>query len=357
MFSIRSLARSVSGLAVLALLAGMPVPPAARAAEPDRFLGLIEPVSATKPLRIGVSVVHLQDDYWKGMAYGIADEARRSGVEVVQISVAGAYGNVTQQFGQLQTMKTRGVDVMVVGPAAYDGYNPILTAMQKAGIMVIAAGIPVNSKSVDFGVVMDDTSIGADLGAFICEKKGSGPAKALSIPGPAGAEWAHMRAAGFKAAAEKCEGLTVVEGPVGGAIDISYALGLASDMLEKNPDAKFFFTPQITLGMGVIQAAKQRQADVGVVSSTVVKEIFPLLESGDLLGEATEPSILMGRMMVQYAIRKAQGLPLPNLVQGEKDPYPSLVVRQQILTKDNAPGYPYALTDIPPADWSISAVQ
>ena len=48
----------------------------ARADEADRFLGVVDkPVKDTgTPIRYGVTLVHLQDDYWKGMAYGIVDE-------------------------------------------------------------------------------------------------------------------------------------------------------------------------------------------------------------------------------------------------------------------------------------------
>lgn len=340
--------------ATLAALCGALLATSVRADEPDRFLGLLKPVVATKPLTFGVTVVHLQDDYWKGMVYGIADEARRTGTKVVQVGVAGAYGNVAQQFSQIQTMESKGADVIVVGPAAYDGYDPILQAAKKQGKMVVAAGIPLNSSAIDFGVVQDDTSIGRGLGEFICKDKGDAPATVLSIPGPAGAEWAHLRAAGLKEAAAKCKGLTVIEGPVGGAISISYGLSQASDMLQRNPEAKYFFTPQISLGMGAAQAVKQKHLPTKVVSSTVVKEIFPMLQDGSLSGVSTEPSILLGRLVVQYAIRKNEGMPLPNLKTGIKGmPYPALVVPQQVLTKATAPSYPYQLTDIPPADWTI----
>jgi ribose transport system substrate-binding protein len=352
-----SAARGLSLVAAAGLALQMAWASPARADEPDRFLGLITPVTATKPLKLGVTVVHLQDDYWKGMAYGITDEAKRSGLQIVQVGVAGAYGNVSQQFAQIQTMKTKGIDVLILGPSAYDGFDPILTSLKKSGIMVIAGGIPVNSKSVDFGVVQDDTLIGKGLGDFLCQRKGTGPAKVLSIPGPAGAEWAHLRNKGLHEAAAACPGMTVVDGPVGGAIDIGYALGQASDLIQKNPDAKFFFTPEAALGMGAVQAVKQHHANIGVVTSTVVKEVFPMLANGDLLGDSTEPSILMGRLMVQYAIRKAEGLPLPNLSQVASSPYPTLIVPAQILTKETAPSYPYLVTDVPPKDWSIQAFQ
>src|SRR5690606_17890460 len=72
----------------------------------DRLLGLLEPIQATKPLTFGVTVVHLMDNFYTGIAYGIMDEAKRSGVEVAQVSVAGGYGNVQEQFAQLQAFKS-----------------------------------------------------------------------------------------------------------------------------------------------------------------------------------------------------------------------------------------------------------
>ncbi|WP_162619597.1 substrate-binding domain-containing protein, partial [Salinicola peritrichatus] len=151
--------------------------------------------------------------------------------------------------------------------------------------------------------------------------------KVLSIPGPAGGEWAHLREEGLKEAVADCPGLNLVEGPVGGAVSISYGLSQASDLLQRNPDAKFIFTPQVSLGMGAAQAVKQRHLDVGVVTSTLVKKSFPLLEDGSLLANSTEPSILMGRLIVQYTIRKAEGLPMPNLQQTKSAPYPTLIVK------------------------------
>jgi ribose transport system substrate-binding protein len=65
-------------------------------AEPHRLIGLVAPLVAQKPLRIGVTLVHLNDDFWKGVAYGTVDEAKRSNIEVVRVSVAGAYGNTRE---------------------------------------------------------------------------------------------------------------------------------------------------------------------------------------------------------------------------------------------------------------------
>ncbi len=61
----------------------------------------------------------------------------------MQISTAGGRSNVTQQFARIQAMKTLGLDVAVIGPAAYDD-NSILSGAKQDGNIVFTAGIPVN---------------------------------------------------------------------------------------------------------------------------------------------------------------------------------------------------------------------
>ena len=324
--------------------------------EPDRLRHIIEPVVATKPLKIGVTLVHLHDDFWKGIAYGIVDEAKRSHVQVLQTSVAGGYGNVKEQFAQLETLKSLGADVVVIGAAAFDGYNAILRNLKSSGIKVVAAGIPVNSAAVAFGVGQDDKAIGAALEDVVCKGKGSSPASVIAIPGPAGAEWAHLRHVGFQEEAKKCPNLKVIDGAVGGGLGIEQGLSQASDLLLKNPDAGFIYTPEISLGMGAVQAAKQLNKPTKVVSSSVVREAIPMLKDGRLLAVCSEAGIIMGRLIVQYAIRENEGLPTPNLTKAGT-PYPALMVPITMITQANADTYPFDLYELPPKDWSIQAMQ
>ncbi|MFA5957890.1 substrate-binding domain-containing protein [Hyphomicrobium sp.] len=324
--------------------------------EPDRLRHIIEPVVATKPLKIGVTLVHLHDDFWKGIAYGIVDEAKRSHVQVLQVSVAGGYGNVKEQFAQLETLKSLGADVVVIGAAAFDGYNAILRNLKSSGIKVVAAGIPVNSAAVAFGVGQDDKAIGAALEDVVCKAKGPSGASVIAIPGPAGAEWAHLRHLGFQDEAKKCPNLKVIDGAVGGGLGIEQGLSQASDLLLKNPDAGFIYTPEISLGMGAVQAAKQLGKPTKVVSSSVVREAIPMLKDGRLLAICSEAGIIMGRLIVQYAIRENEGLPTPNLTR-DGTPYPALMVPITMITQANADTYPFELYELPPKDWSIQAMQ
>jgi ribose transport system substrate-binding protein len=343
---------------VAAVIAGVLCSSASAFAEEyDRLDGIVKPLIATKPLKLGVTLVHLNDDFWKGIAYGIIDEAKRSNVTVAQVSIAGAYGNVTQQFSQIETLKSLGVDYVVLGAAAYKGYDPQLKTLKDAGVGVIAAGIPVDSDKVIFGVTQDDSTIGAELADEICKANGTKPATVLTVPGPAGAEWVRLRHDGFTKKLATCSGLKLVDGAVGGALGLERGLSQASDLLQKHPDAKYIYTPEVSLGLGAVQAVRQAGSQAQVVSSSVVREAIPLVKSGKLLALGSEPGIVMGRLIVQYAIREHEKLPMTGDFKKDGTSYPAVYVPNTMITTKNVDTYPVDLYELPPKDWSLSAVQ
>jgi ribose transport system substrate-binding protein len=327
-------------------------------ADADRLVGLIPPMIATKPFKIGVTVVHLNDDFYKGIVYGIEDEAKRSNVQVVQVSVAGAYGNVREQFAQLDAFKTLGVDVAVLAPAAYDGYDPIIKSLKMSGIKVASVGIPVNSKNVDFGILQDDSAIGRVLADDVCNS-GPGVKTVATVPGPAGAEWVRLRYVGFTDEAKKCPTMKVLPGAFGGALGLQEGLAQTSDLLLRNPDINFVYTPEVSLGMGAAQAIRQQNRKAQVVTSSMVREAAPMIKDGRFLAVVSEPGIIMGRMIVQYAIRAEAGQPLPNLVPPSQGglAYPHYNVPSTLITKSNLDTHSFETYEIPPKGWQMPAVQ
>ena len=324
-------------------------------ADQDRLIGLVEPLTAQKPIKIGVTLVHLNDDFWKGIAYGIVDEAKRSNVKVVQISVAGAYGNVREQFAQLNTLKTLGVDYIALGAASFNGYDPVIKQIRNAGIKLLAAGIPVNSPNIAFGVTQDDSAIGKALADAICKKSRQG--KVITVPGPPGAEWVRLRYVGFMDELKKCEGLTAYPGAFVGSLGLQEGLAQTSDLLLKHPDANFVYTPEISLGMGAAQAIRQMKRHAQVVSSSMVKEAVPMLNDGRLLAVVSEPGILMGRLIVQYAIRDKEARPLPHLLTDRGTPYPIVLTPPTLITPENVKTFRLEIFEIPPADFRIEVMQ
>ena len=324
-------------------------------AEADRLAGLAPPLVAQKRLRIGLALVHLNDEFWKGIAYGIVDEAKRSNVQVVRIMVAGGYGNTREQFSQLSTLQSLGVDYVALGAASFDGYEPVIAALKKSGLKVIAAGIPVNSTSIAFGVTQDDAAIGRIMAQAVCAVNPA--AKIVSIPGPPGAEWARLRYEGFIEETKLCPKATFYPGAFKGAIDLQQGLSQAADLLQKHPDADVVYTPQMTLGMGAVQAVRQASRHAQVVSSAMIRAAVPLVADGRFLAVVSEPGILMGRLIVQCAIRDAEHQAQPTMVRPQGAPYPTLLTPSTLVTAQNATSFPLGMYEIPPADFKLDAVQ
>jgi ribose transport system substrate-binding protein len=352
---LKSVWRSVGRRSAHAGILGLSLCAGSVHAESDRLVGLVAPLVAQKPLKIGVTLVHLNDTFWKGVAYGIVDEAKRSNVQVLRVSVAGAYGNTREQFAQLNTLKTLGVDYVALGAASFDGYEPVIRELKAAGIKVIAAAIPVNSASVIFGVTQDDALIGKVLADAICSKNAD--AKIVAVPGPAGAEWARLRYVGFTDELKHCPRAIAYSGAFRGSVDLQEGLSQTADLLLKHPEADFVYTPEMSLGMGAVQAGRQLGRHVQVVSSAMVKAAVPMLVDGRLLAVVSEPAIIMGRLIVQYAIRDAEKKPVPNLVQPKGSAYPYFLTPPTLITVANAASFPLDVYEIPPPDFKLDAVQ
>src|SRR5690606_37062792 len=224
-----------------------------------------------------------------------------------------------------------------------------------SGIKTLAVGIPVNSPNVAFGVGQDEGAIGMELAKAICEKQPN--STTLTIPGPAGAEWARLRYVAFQEQAKKCKGMKVLPGSFGGGVDLSYGMSQASDLLLRTPDANFIYTPVIPLGMGAVQAVRQQRKDVQVVSSAIVREAIPMIEDGRFLAVTSEPGILMGRLLVQYAIRDHEGKPMEGLKRDDALPYPYVLTPPVTITPQNVKTFPFEAYELPPKGWNITAMQ
>jgi ABC-type sugar transport system substrate-binding protein len=213
----------------------------------------------------------------------------------------------------------------------------------------------VNSASIVFGVTQDDALIGRQLAQAICSKNAA--AKIVAIPGPAGAEWARLRYVGFMDQVKHCPGTLVFPGAFRGSVDLQEGLTQTADLLQKHPEAEFVYTPQMSLGMGAVQAGRQLGRHVQVVSSAMIGAAVPMLVDGRMLAVVSEPAIIMGRLIVQYAIRDAEQKDKPNFIQPTGAPYPYLLAPATLITSVNAARFPLSVYEIPPSDFQLDAIQ
>jgi ribose transport system substrate-binding protein len=89
----------------------------------------------------------------------------------------------------------------------------------------------------------------------------------------------------------------------------------------------------------------------------MVRAAVPMLEDGRFLAIVSEPGIIMGRMIVQCAIRDAEQKALPSVVRPSGAPYPYVLVPPTLITAQNVGTFPLGVYEIPPADFKLDSLQ
>ena len=318
----------------------------------DRLLGMVEPVMAKKPYRIALASTDMNADFWLGLAYGVVDEATRSGAQMVRVASAGGFGKVAEQVGQLEQLGTLDIDAVVLAPAAFAGYDRAIERLVNKGTKVISID-PMESSKVTFGVIQDDTRIGRTLGDFACHEKPN--ATVITLPGPAGSEWNAHRFTGFKEEAAKCN-LNLVGKTFEGNIDIEDGQRQAADQLLKHPDADYIYAVAGIFSVGVAQEVKRMHSKAKVITGTFTRRTPEFLKDGTMAVVISEPPIVLGRGAVQYALRILNGDPLPNVVK-DNLPFPVAIVPNKSITPADIDSYDLEAYDLPPVGWKPPQLQ
>lgn len=339
-------------LAVLAVFAFLTIGTHAGIAQ-DRLLNMVEPVKAKKPYRIGYSSADMNADFFLALAYGVTDEAKQSGVQLVRIVSAGGYGKVAEQIAGIEQMGALNLDAVIIMGAAFDGYDKVVERLVAKGTKVVTMASPIGAPQVSFGVLQNEAGIGKTLADYICKEKPK--ATVITLPGPAGAAWNKMRFDGFKAAAEKC-GLNLVGNTYAGNIDIEDGQRQAGDMLLKYPDADYIYATAGILAVGAAQQAKRMHSKAKVVAGTFTRRTPEMIKDGEMAMIVSEPPIVFGRAAVNYTVRLLNGDPMPNMVKGIM-PYPVVMVPNTAVTAQTIGTYDVNEYDLPPEGWTPPNLQ
>ena len=249
----RALRRTCAALALLA--AGVP----AQGWSADKSSG--------QGLVIGWSQRGLSgSDWWKTMVAGAQAEADKLGAKLI---VLDANGDTTRQNEDIQTLITRGADVVVINANDPIGVSSAIHSLKRAGIPVVAVNSNLSPKlvpSIYCYVAEDQFATGAKAGRVIAEKAlakfgSSGTIKLASIGGFPGDVISDLRFNGFKsgydAVMKDHPGIRTVILPMKfGEWKPDKALGPIRDMATANPDLKIIDSLSDVMQSGIVQGLR-----------------------------------------------------------------------------------------------------
>ena len=238
----------------------------------------------------------------------------------VEVYLTDAQGSVAKQISDAEDLLARGVDVLVIAPREYEGFQSVWDAAKRAGVPVIlidreAAGIP----GEDF-----ETFIGADFwmegrqaGVYLSAKM-EGEGKIIELTGTSGASVARDRQGGFEevigyfpemeiiasqtADFTRMEGLNVMENLIqryGSEIDAVYAhndemaLGAIEALESSDLDPADIWIASIDGTTAAQEAIIDGKLDVSVECSPFFGPIVYETAKSILRGEDVPTSITM----------------------------------------------------------------
>jgi ABC-type sugar transport system substrate-binding protein len=275
---------------------------------------------------IGAAMPNTKGEWYTPELYGITDEARRLGYDVI-IQDAGGYANVDKQVTQVSNLIAQRVKALLLDAADPAAFNGVVRQAKQAKIPVVAAGSPTVATDIppDAGATSSHCTIGHELASGAKKLLPNGGAIAI-LAGPPGAFWATDRLRCFK---EDVAGSNIkIVAEQTSEQDVAVALSLTSDFLQRFPAVDLVYGADDTYGVGIARAVQvaRKCGHVKVLFSVLGSAAEEMMRAGCVDYVVAQQPALMGRMEVRLA---------DQLIKGQKPAEPMIQVPLILVTREN----------------------
>lgn len=271
---------------------------------------------ATQPTsKIGVSLLTLENPFFKVIGDNIVLEGKKHGYEVIVVS---GDKDVSKQGNQIKDFIVQGVNAIVLSPCDSKSIVPVIQEANKAGIPVFTVDIPCNEPGVKIAtqIATDNFGGGREAGVAMIEALGEagGPVAVLHFKQ---AESCQLRVKGFTEvidahnASGKAKIDIVTELESGGAKDQGYKA--TEDAMQANPEIRGIFAINDPAALGAWAAlSKAGKADqVKIIGFDGQPEGKQAIKEGKIYADPIQFPDKMGVQIVDAIIRHSKGEELP----------------------------------------------
>lgn len=278
-----------------------------------------------KRYKIGVLFPFIASPFWVNEAYGVLDQAKRVGVDVVWLSADG-YANTDKQNNQIDDLVTQGVDAILLAATSNVGTIPAVNSAVKRGVPVFAHVTSSSTPSISAAVINDDLEIGRSQ-AEEMGKALQGKGNVAMLNGPPAADWATRRAEGFTEVIKSKYPLISVVTSKNGIPDRADAQKLSEDILTAFPNLRGIFTVADGMAMGAADAVTNAKlpGKVAITTASFSRESVPFILSGRITANVDENPVMMGRASINMVVNALNGIAVPKIS----------LIPSPIITRDN----------------------
>ena len=283
---------------------------------------------------IGVSLLTLDNPFFKVIGDNIAAEGKKRGYDAVVVS---GDKDVAKQSNQIKDFIVKKVSAIVLSPCDSKSIVPVIQEANAAGIPVFTVDIPCNEPGVKIAtqIATDNYGGGKEAARAMIEALGEAGGK-VAILHFKQAESCQLRVKGFREVidAHNVEGKgkidIVAELESGGAKDQGYKA--AEDTLQANPDLRGIFAINDPAALGARAALEKagKTEQITIVGFDGQPEGKQAIKEGKIYADPIQFPDKMGVQIVEAIIKHSKGETLPpqmliptslyKKADGEKDP-------------------------------------
>lgn len=273
------------------------------------------PAAAKSKGVIGVSLLTLDNPFFKIIGDNITAEAKKHGYETIVVSGDKDMG---KQSNQVKDFIVKKVAAIVLSPCDSKGVVPVIQEANAASIPVFTVDIPCNQPGVKIAtqVATDNYNGGKEAARAMIEALGDRGGN-IAVIDFKQAESCQLRVKGFREvieehngkAAEKIQIVKQLEG--GGAKDIG--MKAAEDSLQAHPDLRGIFAINDPSALGAVAALEKagRSKDVVVIGFDGEREGKQAIKAGKIYADPIQFPDKMGVLVVDAFLRYSKGEDLP----------------------------------------------
>lgn len=263
------------------------------------------------PVKFGVILKSLTNEYWQEVERGIKDAAKHYGV-TVSVQAASSEQAQSQQLSIAETMARQPFDAYLVSPESNSNLTPAVKLMQEKNVPIVN----VEDARIAGTTFLGPESLleGSKAGEYLASVLPKG-AKVAQIEGQAGSSAADLRTKGFKQAVKDSNSLQLVTS-VPGNWDANLAYSAATTIMQQHSDLAAFYANNDTMALGVVKAVADagKTGKVLVVGTDGVPSAVKAVKSGTLAATTTPQPYSQGYWSIQAALALLQGKELPPFV-------------------------------------------
>ena len=293
-------------VSTLALLTGCGDKPATTATS--------QPTAAKPQGTIGVSLLTLDNPFFKVIGDNITVEGRKRGYEAIVVS---GDKDVAKQGNQIKDFIVKKVSAIVLSPCDSKSIIPVIQEANAAGIPVFTVDIPCNEPGVKIvtQIATDNFGGGKEAGRAMIEALGEAGGK-IAVLHFKQAESCQLRVKGFTEvinahnAGGKAKISIVTELESGGAKDMGYKA--AEDALQAHSDLRGIFAINDPAALGARAALeKAGRTQVLIIGFDGQPEGKQAIKDGKIYADPIQFPDKMGVQIVDAIIRHSKGETLP----------------------------------------------